>query len=140
MQKFSVSMINDLDLDWVRKDYRKSGDARLFGYDTAEFLNEKNLNSKGGSLSFVKVKPGLWLPEHYHRIMDEFFMMIGGNGDYYWRMDRGDIKTKSPVSKETPPFRIPPGELHSLHNIGDFDLYLLRLAFNKKPGDHIYTE
>ena len=62
------------ELPWTRKNYRPGPKGEQFGYDTAEGYSSREIGIPRTVQNYVRVRPGLIVPEHFHTKTDEFFL------------------------------------------------------------------
>ncbi len=98
------------------------------GYSKKIFLNEKDLNYKGGLVQLIKVKPGEAADVHYHKKQTEIFYFLTKNG--YWMINGekyfpeiGDVLV------------IEPNDEHYVMNDTKEDYLYLAFKFNYSSDD-----
>jgi len=102
------------------------------GYSKKIFLNEDDLNYKGGLVQQIKVKPGEVAENHYHKKQTEIFYFLTKNG--YWIIngekfvfDIGDVLV------------IEPNDEHYVTNDTKEDYIYLAFKFNYNSNDLYWT-
>lgn len=106
--------------DECKVDYKENmrgGDGTV---EITNFVTADELLGKGRLFAKIKLVPGAGIGYHMHEGESEIFNIIAGTAEY---SDNGDIKTVTAGDVLV----CPPGEGHSIKNIGDTDVLLTAL-------------
>ena len=122
-------------LDWKPRHYVDGLDGTHFGYDKAV---DPRYAIEGLAVDFVRLQSGLVIPEHYHTIGVENFVVEGGEAVFQTRRST-DEKRNEKMVKPGDMIRINPGVLHRVINESSEPFYLWRHAI-KLPDDSVFTE
>ncbi len=88
------------------------------GSEIRELLAYRNSSIQRQSLAEARLPPGAATAAHYHPNTEEIYYIVSGKAEM----------TLADTSREVGPgdaIAIPPGQVHTIRNTGDKDLYLL---------------
>ncbi|HLD57977.1 MAG TPA: cupin domain-containing protein [archaeon] len=132
MFKLPVSELEGL--DWHPRNYGKRCDVR-YGYDKA---THPKTGIPGSVVDYVRLPSGLVIPDHYHKVGEEVFVVLYGSAVFQTRKSRRERREETVVEPRDV-LKIKPGLLHRVENRGTKPFYLIRFT-NKIEGDFFDTE
>jgi mannose-6-phosphate isomerase-like protein (cupin superfamily) len=109
----------------------KSGDKQWLqkqGYSKKIYLNETDLNIKGGLVQKLLVKPGETAQVHHHEKQTEIFYFLNDNGYFIVNDEKIEVKVDDVLVVE-------PGDIHTAVNETGKDFLYMAFKFNYYEED-----
>ncbi len=131
---FRLSVDELQGLNWQPRPRKEECGVR-YGYDKA---THPEVSVPGSTVDFVRLPSGLAIPDHYHRVGEEVFVVLGGYGVFQTRNSRREHREETLV-KSGDMLKTTPGLLHRVENRQPEPFYLVRVT-NKTEGDFFDTE
>lgn len=116
-----MKLIKSESKEWLQKE----------GYSKKIYLNENDLNIKGGLVQKIIVKSGETAEPHHHEKQTEIFYFLNDNGYFLINGEKIEMKTDDVLVVE-------PFDVHTAVNQTEKDLVYMAFKFNYEESDLIW--
>ena len=98
------------------------------GYSKKVYLNENDLNIKGGLVQKMKIKPGETVNSHYHKEQTEIFYFLNNNGYFIINGEKVMVEPDDVLT-------VDPGDKHIAINESNKDFLYMVFKYNYSEED-----
>ncbi|MEI8067852.1 MAG: cupin domain-containing protein [Candidatus Shapirobacteria bacterium] len=116
-----MKLIKSESKEWLQKE----------GYSKKIYLNENDLNIKGGLVQKLLVKSGETAQEHHHEKQTEIFYFLNENGYFIVNGEKVEVKIDDVLVVE-------PFDIHTAVNKTGKDFSYMAFKFNYEESDLIW--